>query len=53
MLDINQEFVSEDYDTSAVNMEEIRREIEQLSTAKKIPGKLRLMIFSYCMKFFF
>jgi hypothetical protein len=40
MLDINQEFVSEDYDTSAVNMEEIRREIEQLSTAKKIPEEL-------------
>jgi hypothetical protein len=32
--DINQEFVSEDYDTSAISMEEIRREIEQLSNKK-------------------
>lgn len=32
--DVNQEFVSEDYDTSAVNMEEIRREIEQLTVTK-------------------
>jgi hypothetical protein len=33
--DVNQEFVSEDYDTSAVNMDDIRREIEQLSSTKK------------------
>jgi len=32
--DINQEFVSEDYDTSAISMEDIRREIEQLSNKK-------------------
>jgi len=35
MSDINQEFVSEDYDTSAISMEDIRREIEQLSIKKK------------------
>jgi len=34
MSDINQEFVSEDYDTSAISMEDIRREIEQLSIKK-------------------
>ena len=32
--DISQEFVSEDYDTSAVSMDDIRREIEQLSIPK-------------------
>ena len=36
--DINQEFVSEDYDTSAVNMDDIRREIEQLTVTKKNPN---------------
>jgi hypothetical protein len=40
MSDMNQEFVSEDYDASAVNIEEIRREIEQLSSTKKIPEEL-------------
>jgi hypothetical protein len=35
MSDVNQEFVSEDYDTSAVNMDDIRREIEQLSAIKR------------------
>ena len=35
MPDMNQEFVSEDYDTSAVTMDDIRREIEQLSTSKR------------------
>ena len=53
MSDMNQEFVSEDYDASAVNIEEIRREIEQLSTSKKIPGKHCSIIFSYCIKFAF
>jgi hypothetical protein len=36
--DMNQEFVSEDYDTSAVNMDDIRREIEQLTVTKKNPN---------------
>jgi len=34
LQDVHQEFVSEDYDTSAVNMDEIRREIEQLTVTK-------------------
>jgi hypothetical protein len=42
MSDINQEFVSEDYDTSAINMEDIRRDIEQSST-KKSSGKIILL----------
>jgi hypothetical protein len=50
MSDMNQEFVSEDYDASAVNIEEIRREIEQLSSTKKIPGRHCSIIFSYCIK---
>ncbi|CAF0922561.1 unnamed protein product [Adineta ricciae] len=37
--DLNQEFVSEDYDTSAVSMDDIRREIEQLTVTKKNPNK--------------
>ena len=36
--DVNVEFVSEDYDTSAISMDEIRREIEQLNSAKHIAG---------------
>jgi hypothetical protein len=36
--DMNQEFVSEDYDTSAVSMDDIRREIEQLTVTKKNPN---------------
>ncbi|CAF3942949.1 unnamed protein product [Adineta steineri] len=35
--DANQDFVSEDYDTSNVNMDDIRREIEQLTVTKKNP----------------
>ncbi|CAF2838659.1 unnamed protein product [Rotaria sp. Silwood2] len=35
MSDVNQEFVSEDYDTSALSMDDIRREIEQLTVTKK------------------
>jgi len=37
--DVNQEFVSEDYDTSAVSMDDIRREIEQLTVTKTNPNK--------------
>jgi len=37
--DINQEFVSEDYDTSAVSMDDIRREIEELTVPKKGANK--------------
>ncbi len=37
--DVNQEFVSEDYDTSAVSMDDIRREIEQLTVTKKNQNK--------------
>lgn len=37
--DVNQEFVSEDYDTSAVSMDDIRREIEQLTVPKTNPTK--------------
>jgi len=37
--DVNQEFVSEDYDTSAVNIDDIRREIEQLSLIKSNSNK--------------
>ncbi len=37
--DVNQEFVSEDYDTSAVSMDDIRREIEQLTVTKKSQNK--------------
>jgi hypothetical protein len=44
MSDINQEFVSEDYDTSAINMDDIRREIEQLSS-KKTPGRIKNFYF--------
>jgi hypothetical protein len=36
---MNQEFVSEDFDTSAVSMDDIRREIEQLTVTKKSPNK--------------
>ncbi|CAF2050834.1 unnamed protein product [Rotaria magnacalcarata] len=35
----NQEFVSEDYDGSGVSMDDIRREIEQLSVTKTNPNK--------------
>lgn len=38
--DINQEFVSEDYDTSAVSMDDIRREIEELTVPKKGANKM-------------
>lgn len=38
LQDVHQEFVSEDYDTSAVSMDEIRREIEQLTVTKKSPN---------------
>jgi len=37
--DGNQEFVSEDYDPSVVSMDDIRREIEQLTVTKKNPNK--------------
>ena len=36
---MNQEFVSEDYDTSTVSVDDIRREIEQLSVNKKNTNK--------------
>ncbi|CAF4993994.1 unnamed protein product, partial [Rotaria sp. Silwood1] len=39
--DINQEFVSEDYDTSALSMDDIRREIEELTVAKKNLNKTK------------
>lgn len=35
---MNQDFVSEDYDTSEVSMDDIRREIEQLTVTKKNPS---------------
>ena len=35
ITDINQDFVSEDYDASALSMDDIRREIEQLTIPKK------------------
>lgn len=50
--DINHEFVSEDYDTSAINMDDIRRELEQLSVIKKSSGKAFLSFFFYKNKFF-
>jgi len=54
MSDLNQEFVSEDYDASPINEDEIRREFEQLSSAKKGPGEICLItFFYYCMKFSF
>lgn len=37
--DVNQEFVSEDYDASTVSMDDIRREIEQLTVPKSNPTK--------------
>ncbi|CAF5150425.1 unnamed protein product, partial [Rotaria sp. Silwood1] len=37
--DGNQEFVSEDYDASAVSMDDIRREIEQLTETKPNSNK--------------
>ncbi|CAF3581496.1 unnamed protein product [Rotaria sordida] len=37
--DANQEFVSEDYDASAVSMDDIRREIEQLTVTKPNSNK--------------
>ncbi|CAF3958358.1 unnamed protein product [Rotaria sp. Silwood2] len=37
--DANQEFVSEDYDASAVSMDDIRREIEQLTVTKPNANK--------------
>ena len=40
--DGNQEFVSEDYDTSAVSMDDIRREIEQLTETKNNSNKTSL-----------
>ena len=62
--DINQEFVSEDYDTSALSMDDIRREIEQLTDTKGSsnrtkggsPGNHRPMISSsiivlFCFRF--
>lgn len=45
MSDLNQEFVSEDYDASPINEDEIRREFEQLSSAKKGPGEIYLIPF--------
>ncbi|CAF3323306.1 unnamed protein product [Rotaria socialis] len=39
--DINQEFVSEDYDTSALSMDDIRREIEQLTITKRSSNKTK------------
>lgn len=36
--DLHSEFLSEDYDTSAINMDDIRREIEQLSRTKPKEG---------------
>ena len=36
--DQHSEFLSEDYDTSAINMDDIRREIEQLSRTKPKGG---------------
>ncbi|CAF1143957.1 unnamed protein product [Rotaria sordida] len=39
--DGNQEFVSEDYDTSALSMDDIRREIEQLSITRKNSNKTK------------
>ena len=50
LFDGNQDFVSEDYDTTDINMDDIRREIEQSSIAKKnstktkssSPGKIPL-----------
>jgi len=39
--DSNQEFVSEDYDTSAVSMDDIRREIEQLSITKRSSNRTK------------
>ncbi|CAF0842730.1 unnamed protein product [Adineta steineri] len=38
MSDVNQDFLSEDYDTSDINMDEIRREIEQLCIPKTKSG---------------
>lgn len=38
--DLNQEFVSEDYDTSTVSVDDIRREIEQLTETKKTTNKV-------------
>lgn len=37
--DTNQEFVSEDYESSTVNMDDIRREIEELTETKKTTAK--------------
>jgi hypothetical protein len=59
---MNQEFVSEDYDTSAVSMDDIRREIEQLTVTKKnpntsnskkagSPGKKNFKLFSFSIKY--
>ena len=39
MSDINDEFVSEDCDASAIDTDDVRREIEQFSTGKKLPEK--------------
>ncbi|UJR15111.1 hypothetical protein I4U23_002077 [Adineta vaga] len=41
MFDGNQDFVSEDYDTTDINMDDIRREIEQLSITKKNSTKTK------------
>jgi hypothetical protein len=60
--DANQEFVSEDFESSAVSMDDIRREIEQLTVTKKgpnktnpakagSPGELYLLIFTYKYSF--
>ncbi|CAF1403943.1 unnamed protein product [Adineta ricciae] len=40
-FDENQDFVSEDYDTTDINMDDIRREIEQSSIAKKNSTKTK------------
>ena len=39
MSDMTEEFVSEDCDTSTLNTDDVRREIEQFSTGKKLPDQ--------------
>ncbi|CAF1168609.1 unnamed protein product [Adineta ricciae] len=41
LFDGNQDFVSEDYDTTDINMDDIRREIEQSSISKKNSTKTK------------
>jgi hypothetical protein len=38
VADLHSEFLSEDFDTSAIDMDDIRREIEQLSRTKPKDG---------------